>query len=166
MSDEKKGNTAYWNRFYSLLEDDRVILGFYDYYKNMKVDRKLPQPKTTEFAKELQTLSIDVPTLWLTDMIRDARANKSSHTSNAELSKNYKTIGGKYVVELLGSEACKMLLAWCEANGYKKYETNSVKLGVYLSRKKFEGLTKGKHTDKGETKYYDVEKLYAELTKE
>jgi hypothetical protein len=164
MSDEQKGNTAYWNRFYALLEDERVCVGFYDYYKNMKVDRKLPQPKTTEFAKELMTLSVDVPTLWLTDMVRDARVNKSTYTSNN--SNKYKTIDGRYVVELYGSETCKMLLEWCEENGYKKYETNAVKLGVYLSRKKFEGLTKGKHTDKGETKYYDVEKLYAELTKE
>ncbi len=97
-------------------------------------------------------------------MVRDARVNKSTYTSNN--SNKYKTIDGRYVVELYGSEACKMLLEWCEENGYKKYETNAVKLGVYLSRKKFEGLTKGKHTDKGEPKYYDVEKLYAELTKE
>jgi hypothetical protein len=175
MSDEKKGNTAYWNRFYSLLEDERVIIGFYDYYKNMKVDRKLPQPKTTEFAKELQTLSIDVPTLWLTDLIRDARVNKSSLTSHDP--DKYKTTDVKdadgnviatnrYVIELYGSEACKMLLEWCEANGYKKYETNAVKLGVYLSRKKFDGLTKGRGLEKGDTRYYDVEKLYAQLTKE
>ena len=85
----------------------------------MKVDRKLPQPKTTEFAKELMTLSVDVPTLWLTDMIRDARVNKSTYTSNAELSKIYKTIGNRYVIELYGGEACKLLLDWCEANGYK-----------------------------------------------
>ena len=166
MSDEKKGDTAYWNKFYSLLEDERVLLGFYDYYKNMKVDRKLPQPKTTEFAKELQTLSVDVPTLWLTDMIRDARVNKSNNLANKELSKKYKEIDGRYVVELYGSEACKMLLEWCEENGYKKYETNAVKLGVYLSRKKLDGLTKGRGLEKGDTKYYDVEKLYAQLTKE
>jgi hypothetical protein len=173
MSDEKKGDTAYWNRFYALLENERVCLGFYDYYKNMKVDRKLPQPKTTEFAKELMTLSVDVPTLWLTDMIRDAHVNKSTHTSNN--SNHYKTIdvtdaNGKvsrrYVIELYGGEACKLLLEWCEANGYKKYETNAVKLGVYLSRKKFEGITKGRGLEKGNTKYYDVEKLYEELTKE
>jgi hypothetical protein len=176
MSDEKKGDTAYWNRFYSLLEKEHVVLGFYDYYKTMKVDRKLTQPKTTEFAKELMTLSVDVPTLWLTDMIRDARVNKATYTSNAELSKKYKTIDikdadgnvekNRYVVELYGSEACKMLLEWCQENGYKKYETNSVKLGIYLSRKKFDGLTKGRGLEKGDTKYYDVEKLYAELTKE
>jgi hypothetical protein len=175
MSDEKKGDTAYWNRFYSLLEKEHVLLGFYDYYKKMKVDRKLTQPRTTEFAKELMTLSVDVPTLWLTDMIRDARVNKATYTSNAELSKKYKTIGvtdangkveNRYVVELYGGEACKMLLEWCEENGYKRYETNSVKLGVYLSRKKFDGITKGRGLEKGDTKYYDVEKLYTELTKE
>lgn len=164
MSDEKKGDTAYWNRFYALLEDERVCLGFYDYYKNMKVDRKLPQPKTTEFAKELMTLSVDIPTLWLTDLIRDARVNKSTHTSNN--SNRYKTIDGRYVIELYGGEACKMLLEWCEENGYKRYETNAVKLGVYLSRKKFDGLTKGRKLEKGDTKYYDVEKLYAELIKD
>ena len=82
MSDEKKGDDEYWCEFYALLDDVDVLRGFYTHYNSMEVPGGLPTPAMTAFAGELQELSVDVPTLWVRDLVADARRNTSTHLLN------------------------------------------------------------------------------------
>jgi hypothetical protein len=165
MSDEKKGNMEYWTTFRALLENVDVLRGFYNYYKTMQVNSVLPAPMKTEFAKELEKLSVDVPTLWVKDLVADAKVNKSTYLANNK--NEYKTWSNsgvdEYVIELYGKRACELLMGWCKDNGFPNYETNSTKLGVYLKLKKWKGLIKGRETKYGDTRYYRVETLIEEL---
>ncbi len=161
MSDEKKGIMEYWSRFYALLENIDVLRGFYNYYNMMEVTRTLPPPKPTEFALELQKLSVDVPTLWVKDMVADAKLNKSTYLHNNK--NEYKIVNDEYVIELTGKRSCEMLMEWCKENGYSRYETTPIKLGVFLKTKKWDGLVKGRSTNTSETRYYRVEILLEEL---
>lgn len=161
MSDEKKGNMEYWGRFRLLLDNIDVLRGFYNYYKTMQVDRVLPPPLKTEFALELQKLSIDVPTLWVKDLVADAKLNKSTYLTNNK--NEYKIVNDEYVIELTGKRSCELLMEWCKDNGYLRYETTPIKLGVFLKTKKWAGLIKGRSTNTSETRYYRVETLLEEL---
>ena len=165
MSDEKKGVMEYWNMFYALLEKLDVLRAFYNYYKTMKVTKTLPPPKMTEFALELQKLSIDVPTLWVKDLVADAALNKSTylHNNKTEYKKLSNSGVDEYVIELSGKRSCELLMEWCKDNGFPRYETNPVKLGVFLKTKKWAGLIKGRETKYGDTRYYRVDKLLEEL---
>lgn len=161
MSDEKKGVMEYWTNFRKLLENIDVLRGFYNYYKTMKVNSVLPAPMKTEFAKELEKLSVDVPTLWVKDLVADAKVNKSTYLANNK--NEYKIVDDEYVIELMGKRSCELLMEWCKDNGYPKYETNPTKLGVFLKTKKWAGLIKGRETKYGDTRYYRVETLIDEL---
>ena len=165
MSDEKKGVMEYWSRFYALLENLDVLRAFYNYYKTMKVTKTLPPPKMTEFALELQKLSVDVPTLWVKDLVADAAINKTTYLVNNKTEyKKWSNSGvDEYVIELTGKRACVMLMEWCKENGYPRYETTPIKLGVFLKTKKWAGLIKGRETKYGDTRLYRVEKLMEEL---
>jgi hypothetical protein len=161
MSDEKKGVMEYWSRFYALLENLDVLRGFYNHYKTMEVSRTLPPPTMTEFALELSKLSIDVPTLWVKDMVADAKLNKSTYLANNK--NEFKIVNDEYVIELTGKRSCEMLVEWCKDNGYSRYETTPIKLGVFLKTKKWAGLIKGRSTNTSETRYYRVDTLLEEL---
>jgi hypothetical protein len=165
MSNEKKGDVEYWTHFRSLLEKIDVLRGFYTYYKTMKVERVLPTPVDTMFAKELQKLSVDVPTLWVKDLVADASINRSTYLiNNKNEYKKWSNSGvDEYVIELTGKRAWQLLMEWCKDNGFPHYETNPVKLGVFLNNKKWAGLIKGRKTNVGDTRYYRVEKLMEEL---
>jgi hypothetical protein len=64
----------------------------------------------------------------------------------------------KEKVELLGSEIYDLFKIWCGSNGIK-YEINSHKLGIRLSNMKINGVSKGRHTMKGDTKLFDINEL-------
>jgi hypothetical protein len=69
----------------------------------------------TAFARELQKLSVDVPTLWVKDLVPDAARNKSTYLLNNR--KQYTILNdGEYVIELTGKQACDALLEWCKDN--------------------------------------------------
>ena len=161
MSDEKKGVMEYWTTFRKLLENIDVLRGFYNYYKTMQVNSVLPAPMKTEFAKELEKLSVDVPTLWVKDLVADAKVNKTLYLT--ENKNEFKIINDEYVIELTGKRSCELLMTWCKDNGYSKYETNPTKLGVFLKTKKWAGLIKGRETKYGDTRYYRVQTLIDEL---
>jgi hypothetical protein len=178
MSDEKKGVMEYWTTFRALLENVDVLRGFYNYYKTMQVNSVLPAPMKTEFAKELEKLSVDVPTLWVKDLVADAKVNKTAHLAKkfriamvngmeVQVPYEYKTWNNsgveEYVIELSGKRACELLMEWCKENGYSRYETTPIKLGVFLKTKKWAGLIKGRSTNTSETRYYRVQTLIDEL---
>lgn len=180
MSNEKIGDMDYFNKFYKFLEDDQVLRALYEHFATKKnVPKKLPPPIQTEFQKEMSELTVDVPTLWLRDFIGDAKRNKSTLLQMKETSQMYKIINketkteftngafvkteiadsGDYVIELFGKQTFEKIIEWAKKNGYEKYETTPTKIIIYLLRKKWSGLTKGRVTSTGNTIYLFVDAL-------
>jgi hypothetical protein len=141
-SDELCGNKEYFNRCYKYLNDDKVIKMMYNYFKNMPdIDKfHIISKPTTEYQKNLQDGNVSVPELWL------------KHFVNQHINSNE--------IELLGKETFDLFQQWSTANHFK-YEINSVKLGVHLSNLKINGLKKGKQTNKGFTRIYNIPQLKA-----
>ncbi len=61
----------------------------------------------------------------------------------------------KKEVELTGKEFYEQFIKWSEDNNVE-YNTTPLKLGVKISLLKDIGIKKGRHTMKGETKYYNI----------
>jgi Family of unknown function (DUF5906) len=138
-SDEFKGNTTYFNKMHKILEDNIVIRTCYDYFKNHDItgfdETVMP---TTEFQDDLKELSVTAPEQWLKDFTIKKRDEQT--------------------VELLGSEIYTRFTMWCNTNN-KKYDTDPLKLGIKLKNLKIDGLDKGRHTNRGDTKIMNIEKL-------
>ena len=69
--------------------------------------------------------------------------------------KNYE----KETVEMLGSETFESFMSWTMMNGFEDYKTNNLKFGVNLTNLRVDGVEKGKHTNKGWTKIFNIAKL-------
>jgi len=139
-SDEKCGDKEYFKKLHTMLEDINVVKTCYDYFKSIPdMDKfhllEIPQ---TEHQTQLKQLSVSPIEQWLKSFTLD----------------NYE----KEEVELLGSEACKLFKKWCSENSVE-YEINATKFGVRLCLLKIDAITKGKHTNKGETKIYNINGL-------
>lgn len=139
-SDEKCGDKEYFNKLHEILEDVNVIKTCYEYFKSIQgVDKfnSIPIP-TTKHQSNLKELSLNPIEQWL---------------EHFTMKNNDKT-----EVELLGVEACSLFLDWCESN-FKEYKIDAKKFGVRLSNLNISGVKKGRHTNKGDTKIYDIVKL-------
>jgi Family of unknown function (DUF5906) len=138
-SDELKGNTEYFNKMYKMLEDNIVIRTSFDYFKNYdisKFDETLIP--ITEFQEDLQQLSVSAPEQWLMDFTRDNM--------------------NEIQIELLGSAIYTKFVMWCNSNNVK-YDTTPLKLGIKLKNLNVDGIEKGRHTNNGATKYFNISKL-------
>jgi hypothetical protein len=136
-SDERSGDKEYFKHLHTILEDVNVVKTCYEYFKSIPdMDRfhALEIPKT-EHQSNLKQLSVSPIEQWL----------EAFTLANFE----------EESVEMLGSEACQKFKSWCAENGVK-YEIDAKKFGVRLSLLKLEAIKKGKHTNKGETKIYDI----------
>jgi phage/plasmid-associated DNA primase len=139
-SDEKCGDKEYFNNLYDLLNDVNVIKTCYEYFKaipDMNKFNLIPIPKT-EYQNNLKELSVSPIEQWLNDFTL--------------------TNFDKNEVELLGTEALDLFKLWCKNNGFE-YNIDAKKLGVRLTNFKIDGIEKGRHTKKGDTKIYKIEKL-------
>jgi len=139
-SDEKIGDKEYFNKLYSLLDDVNVIKTCYEYFKAIPgIDgfNKIPMPQT-EYQQNLKELSRSPVELWLVQLVYD-NWNKEN-------------------VEMLGSETYDSFKEFCKSNNIT-FEINAVKLGVRIKNMNIDGIEKGKHTKRGETKLYVIEKL-------
>lgn len=58
----------------------------------------------------------------------------------------------------MGAEIYELFKYWCIENGIK-YDINTVKLGVKLINLKNSGISKGRHTSKGDTKIFNITEL-------
>ena len=58
-------------------------------------------------------------------------------------------------IELLGTEIYNLFKQWCFENGIK-YDIDSLKLGVRLTNMNINGISKGKHTNRGKTKMFTI----------
>ena len=141
-SDEKKDDYIYFETIHNYLEDNDVIRTCYDYFKSidgMDKFKDIPIPQT-EYQTNLKELSKSPIEQWLESFTRE-------HMNNS-----------KECIELLGTEIYELFKQWCNSNGIK-YDVNAVKLGVRLTNMNICGITKGKHTNKGHTKIFNIVEL-------
>ena len=139
-SDEKKGDFQYFETIYNYLEDNDVIRTCYDYFKGIKdmdkfKDISIPQ---TDYQTNLKELSKSPIEQWSESFTRE----------NIDKDK----------IELLGTEIYELFKLWCNENGIK-YDINTVKLGVKIINMKINGVSKGRHTMKGDTKIFNISEL-------
>jgi len=136
-SDEKKGDTEYFDTMYKYLDDINVIRTCYDYFKSIEgVDkfRDIPIPQT-EYQNNLKELSKSPIEQWLESFTRE-------HITEER-------------VELLGTEVYELFKNWCFNNNVK-YDISCVKLGVRLINMNISGVEKGNHTKRGDTKMFII----------
>ena len=141
-SDEKKGDYIYFDTMHKYLEDNDVIRTCYDYFKGIEgmdkfKDISIPQ---TEYQTNLKELSKSPIEQWLESFTRE-------HMND-----------DKECIELLGTEIYELFKHWSNLNGIK-YDINAVKLGVKLINMKIKGVSKGRHTMKGDTKFFNINEL-------
>ena len=119
-----------------------MIRTCYDYFKGIEgmdkfKDISIPQ---TEYQTNLKELSRSPIEQWLECFTRE-------HMNDC-----------KECIELLGSEIYELFKNWCNENGIK-YEINVVKLGVKIINMKINGVSKGRHTMRGDTKVFNISEL-------
>jgi hypothetical protein len=139
-SDEKIGDKDYFNQIYKYLDDVNVIKTCYEYFKSIEGINdfnKIPMPSTS-YQQNLKELSRSPIELWLENLCYE---NWDSEE-----------------VEMLGSEAYGCFHKFCQERGIE-FQMNAVKLGVRIKNMGINGIEKGKHTKKGETKLYKIQEL-------
>ena len=137
-SDEKKGDSAYFDKLREYMNNYNTCRTIWDYLKaipNMDKFGSIPLPKT-EHQQNLKAVYRSVPDLWLEHFTRQNLQQAS--------------------VKLLGLELYAVFKEWCSQGGYR-FETNISKLLLALitlditcltTRKK--AIGESKHTNKGE----------------
>jgi hypothetical protein len=139
-SDELCGDKEYFKQCYNYLNDPDVIKTMYDYFKsiqNLENFNKLEKP-ITDYQRNIQDGNISPVEMWLKQFVIDHEDHE--------------------IVEALGSITFNKFNNWKEANKVK-FEVSSAKLGVMLSNLNIPGIEKGRHTNKGDTKYYNIKLL-------
>lgn len=139
-SDELCGDKDYFDKCYKFLNDDNVIKTMYEYFMSIpNIDEfsKIQKP-TTEYQQNIQEANVSVPEMWLEHFVRQNEDQTE--------------------VEKLGIDTFNLFQEWKHKYNIK-YETNCLKLGVNLSNLKIDGIRKGKHTNKGYTKIFDIIQL-------
>ena len=139
-SDELIGNTEYFNKINEYINDVNVIKTCYEYFKSipdMINFNKIPMP-VTEYQEDMKEQSVSPIENWIKSFI---------------LENYYET-----EVEKLGKELFDLFNDWCNKCGIN-YKINLQSFGVRLKRLNINGIEKGKHTKKGETKVFNIEKL-------
>jgi hypothetical protein len=139
-SDEKVGDKEYFKHLHNILEDISVVKTCYEYFKSI--------PDMDKFN------SIEIPTTYYQSNLKQLSVSPIEQWLEAFTLQNF----DKENVELLGSETCKLFKDWCSENSMK-YEIDAKKFGVRLSLLKIDAIKKGRHTNKGETKIYNIPEL-------
>jgi hypothetical protein len=138
-SDEFVGNREYFNKIYALLENVEFIRTCYDYFKGYNLSeydyKNIPK---TEHQEDIQMLSTSAPEQWLEAFTRENRNEES--------------------FELLGGVVFNLFMGWYGENNIK-YDTTALKFVVNLKNLKVEGVKKGRHTKKGDTKTFNIDML-------
>jgi len=139
-SDELIGNKQYFKDINEKINNVDAVKSYYEYLKKLDVKNfnDLPIPKT-EYQENLKEQNEDIIDTWL----------KSFACFNYD-EKEVKTFTSKELFVFFNS--------WREMNGIK-YELNAIQLGVKIANKKINGIEKGTHTQKGNTKNINFQKL-------
>jgi len=123
MSDARKGDTAYWNKMYAMLENEDVSVWktIYDWLmvQDLSGDWKENTPKT-EFQKNLEASNKSALDMWMEDMVAEWRRNVTTR---------------KNPMTMTGEEVLADYNGYCERNGYrgKEVTTNSGGLSSRLN---------------------------------
>jgi hypothetical protein len=139
-SDEKKGNTEYFDTLNAYLDDDNVIRTCYDYFKSiegMNIFRSIKLP-TTEYQEDMKGINESPIEQWLKNFVE----------KNCDLE----------TITLASGRVYDTFKSWCEFNKVK-YEVTSIKFAVRLKNLKIDGVEKGQATKTGKTVLFDIEKL-------
>jgi hypothetical protein len=140
-SDEKLGDTSYFDQMYQLMENDEFIKTCYEYFKNLDIsDFNIKKFPSTDYQNELKEMNDSPIDHWLKSFV-------------------YENFNEKDDIELLGGAIFSRFENWKKSNGFEKYDMNSKKLGVRLINMNIKGVYKGRHTNKGETKVFKIEDL-------
>ena len=121
-SDEKKGDTEYFNTMYKYLDDINVIRTLYDYFKNIpNMDKfnKIPMPKT-EYQEDMKASNRSPIEMWLEDFTRE-------HGNEVDVIKK-------------GDEVFTLFKSWVSLHNMS-YEVNSIKFMVRLKNLNIDGIT-------------------------
>ena len=141
-SDEKCGDKEYFNELHSLLNDADVMKTCYEYFKSIKNMEEFNKQSIpiSNHQENLKELSISPIEQWLQHFTRENFDKKE--------------------VEMLGTVACKLFKEWWKTqNEDAPYSITPQQFGVKINLLNIDGIEKGKHTSKGETKIYRIEKL-------
>ena len=144
-SDEKIGDTVYFDQLVKYLADINVIKTCYEYFKlvpNMDKFNALPLP-VTEYQRELMECSKGPVELWL----KDFTINRQQEIVP--------------MVTISAGEQFRLYNEWCVENKYVEQQLTKQKFGMQLTRLNIKGISKGHHSDKGETRKFDLQLLKA-----
>ena len=135
-SDEKCKDVPYFTDLHAIIEDIEVIRTAYDYFKNYDIsDYDHTSFPTTEYMKDLMVLNTCAPEMWLKDFtLQNIKEN---------------------TIELLGSEIYARFSLWCNTNNIV-YDTNPIKLALKIKNLNVDGISKGRHTNKGDTTNFNI----------
>lgn len=142
-SDEKCGDKNYFTELHKLLDDFDVMKTCYEYFKSiekMNEFNKQPIP-TSNHQENLKQLSICPIEQWLEHFTME-------NCDDEEL-------------EILGAEICNLFKQWWNQNNEKPYNITPLQLGIRINNLNIDGIRKGRHTNKGETKVFDILKMKA-----
>jgi phage/plasmid-associated DNA primase len=137
VSNELIGNTTYFNKWNELMKNVNFIKTCYEYFKSipdMQNFNKIPLPQT-EYQLDMKDASISPIEMWIKSFVLD---------------NYYET-----AVELLGSKLFELFKSWCKQCGMD-YNLTLPAFGLRLKRLNVNGIEKGKHTNKGETKIFNI----------
>jgi tRNA A37 threonylcarbamoyladenosine biosynthesis protein TsaE len=139
-SDELIRNKEYFNKIHDFLEDVNVVRTCYDYFKSIEGMEKfgsIPIPKT-EHQNNLKEGSRGVVDLWLEHFTRE-----NIHVLE---------------VEKTPTEIFTNFVIWRDENDFI-YVINKHKFGIGLNIVAKGSITIGRHTTRGDTKKFDIDKL-------
>lgn len=137
-SDEKCGDKEYFNGLYKLLADPDVIKSCYEYFKSIKGMDKFGdlQIPVTEYHSDLKQLSTSPIESFMKDFVLE----------------NYYA---KEPIKLYGKEILGLFNTWLKKCGME-YGCNLQAFGLRLKNLKIAGVTKGNHSNKGESNLFDI----------
>jgi hypothetical protein len=135
-SNELIGNTAYFKKCYTMLKDVNVIKTCYEYFKNLQGPEfsEIPMPQT-EYQNEMKDASISPLELWV-------KAFTLEHFYEAQ-------------VEIIDKKQFEAFTDWCKKCKID-YNLTSMQFSVRLKRLNINGIENGKHTNKGNTKIFNI----------
>lgn len=153
-SDELKGNKEYFNKFYDMITNKNVLKTFYEHLKQMpNVPKSMPDKPVTEYQKNLFDANKSVTSQFLEDWTRERMSERHN-----DIQEGRAVADSDHIEERFGKDIFTEYCLWCSENRLK-YETSPTKLGVNIKNLNLDAITKGRHTNYGDSKFYDIKKL-------
>ena len=136
-SDDKIGDSGYFDELYALLDDNDSIRTIYSYLKKYDISdfvaKDIPQTEHLEGLKEMSVSPIE-------DWLREY---------------TFENVNNTEIVKVSSKDIYKLFTDWLAVEG-RKYETNVRSLGMKLTNLRISGVSKGERNSKCEdTKAFD-----------